>query len=142
LFYCICLQALFGFSSKAVARQPMGGQVVPDRAKVLPLILAPPAKKGKWGAKTQRKAGAARAPRSASGRGHRQKSTKAMADQTLVNVGAGTSDELPLVLRQSFKDSRYSPSTRMEEIEWKIMLEQFVASGIVIKDKIIDIDSD
>jgi hypothetical protein len=30
----------------------------------------------------------------------------------------------------------------MEEIEWKIMLEQFVASGVVVKDKIIDIDSD
>jgi hypothetical protein len=29
----------------------------------------------------------------------------------------------------------------MEEIEWKIMLEQFVASGVVVKDKIIDIDS-
>jgi hypothetical protein len=39
-----------------------------------------------------------------------------------VNVGVGTSDELPLVLRQSFKDGRYSPSTRMEEVEWKIML--------------------
>jgi hypothetical protein len=30
----------------------------------------------------------------------------------------------------------------MEEIEWKIMLEQFVASGVVVKDKIIDINSD
>jgi hypothetical protein len=29
----------------------------------------------------------------------------------------------------------------MEEIEWKIMLEQFVASGVVVKDEIIDIDS-
>jgi hypothetical protein len=29
---------------------------------------------------------------------------KAMADLALVNVGAGTSDELPLVLRRSFKD--------------------------------------
>jgi hypothetical protein len=54
------------------------------------------------------------APRSASGRGHGQKSMKAMADQALVNVGVGTSDKLPLVLRQSFKDSRYSPSTGME----------------------------
>jgi hypothetical protein len=30
----------------------------------------------------------------------------------------------------------------MEEIEWKIMLEQFVPSGVVVKDEIIDIDSD
>jgi hypothetical protein len=30
----------------------------------------------------------------------------------------------------------------MEEIEWQIMLVQFVASGVVVKDKIIDIDSD
>jgi hypothetical protein len=30
----------------------------------------------------------------------------------------------------------------MEEIEWQIMLEQFVASGVVVKDEIIDIDND
>jgi hypothetical protein len=48
---------------------------------------------------------------------------KEMADQALVDVGAGTSNQLPLVIRQSFKDDRYSPSTRMEEIEWQIMLE-------------------
>jgi hypothetical protein len=42
---------------------------------------------------------------------------KAMADQALVDVGVGTSDELLLALRQSFKDGRYSPSTGMEEIE-------------------------
>jgi hypothetical protein len=29
----------------------------------------------------------------------------------------------------------------MEEIEWQIMLEQFVVSRVVIKDEIIDIDS-
>jgi hypothetical protein len=59
----------------------------------------PLAKKGKQGAKAPRKTGAAQAPRSTSGRGCRRKSAKAMADLTLVNVGAGTSDELPLVLR-------------------------------------------
>jgi hypothetical protein len=42
---------------------------------------------------------------------------KAMSDQALVDVGVGTSDELLLALRQSFKDGRYSPSTGMEEIE-------------------------
>jgi hypothetical protein len=120
----------------------MGGRVVLDRAEALPLILVPPAKKGKRGAKAPRKTGAAQAPCSASGRGYRQKSAKAMADRALENVGAETSDELPLVLRQSFKDGQYSPLTGMEEIEWKIMLEQFVASGVVVKDEIIDIDSD
>jgi hypothetical protein len=120
----------------------MGGRVVPARAEVLPLILAPPTKKGTRGAKAPRRTDTTRAPHSASGRGHRQKSAKAMADQALVNVGVGTSDELPLVLRQSFKDGRYSPSAGMEEIEWKIMLEQFIESGVVIKDEIIDIDSD
>jgi hypothetical protein len=40
-----------------------------------------------------------------------------MADQALIDVGAGTSDELPLVIRQSFEDGRYSPSTGLEEIE-------------------------
>jgi hypothetical protein len=47
LFCCICLRALFGFSSKAEAWRPMGGRVVPARTEVLPLILVPLAKKGK-----------------------------------------------------------------------------------------------
>jgi hypothetical protein len=71
LFYCICLRALFGFSSKAEARQPMGGRLVPAHAEALPLILAPLAKKGKWGAKALRKTDVAQAPRSASSRGRR-----------------------------------------------------------------------
>jgi hypothetical protein len=48
----------------------------------------------------------------------------------------------PLVIKHSFEDGRYSPSTRMKEIEWQIMLEQFVVSGVVVKDEIKDIDSD
>jgi hypothetical protein len=64
-----------------------------------------------------------------------------MADQALIDVGVGTSNELPLVVRQSFKDGRYSPSSGMEEIEWQIMLEYIVASGVVVEDEIIDIDS-
>jgi hypothetical protein len=67
---------------------------------------------------------------------------KAIADQVFVDVGARTSNELPLVIRQSFEDGRYSPSTGMEEIEWQIMLEQFVVSGVVVMDEIKDIDSD
>jgi hypothetical protein len=30
----------------------------------------------------------------------------------------------------------------MEEIEWQIILEQFVVRGVVVKDEIINIDSD
>jgi hypothetical protein len=56
-------------------------------------------------------------------------------------VEVGASDELPLVIRQSFKDDRYCPSTGMEEREWQIMLEQFIAIGVVVKDEIINIDS-
>jgi hypothetical protein len=50
-------------------QRPLGGRVVPARAEALLLILAPPAKMGKWGAKAMRKTGAAQAPHSASGRG-------------------------------------------------------------------------
>jgi hypothetical protein len=120
----------------------MGGRVVPERVEALPLIPVPPTKKGKRGAKAPRNTGVTRAPHSASVRRHGQKSVKAMVDQAVIDIGAGTSEELPLVNRQSFKDGRYSPSTGMEEMEWQIMLEQFVASGVVVKDEIIDIDSD
>jgi hypothetical protein len=67
--------------------------------EALPLVLVPLAKKGKWGAKDPRKTGMARASCSASGRGRGRKSVKAIADQALVNVGVGTSDELLLVVR-------------------------------------------
>jgi hypothetical protein len=60
----------------------------------------------------------------------------------LLDAEAGASDELPLIIKQSFKDGRYSPSTDMEEREWQIILEQFIASGVVVKGKIINIDSD
>jgi hypothetical protein len=96
LIYCIYSHVLFGFSSKAEARWPIARQIVPTRAEALPLIPAPSAKKGKWGAKAPRKTGAAGAPHSTSVRGHRWKSVKAIVDQVLVDVGARTSDELPI----------------------------------------------
>jgi hypothetical protein len=65
-----------------------------------------------------------------------------IADRVLLDVEAGDSDELPLLVRQSFKDGRYSPSTGMEEREWQIMLEQFIAMSVVVKDEVINIDSD
>jgi hypothetical protein len=66
---------------------------------------------------------------------------KAVADLVLLEVEAGASNELPLAI-QSFKDGQYSSSTRMEEVGWQIMLEQFIASGVVVKTEIINIDSD
>jgi hypothetical protein len=65
-----------------------------------------------------------------------------IANRVLLDVEAGDSDELPLLVRQSFKDGQYSPSTRMEEREWQIMLEQFIATSVVVKDEVINIDSD
>jgi hypothetical protein len=47
-----------------------------------------------------------------------------MANHILIDVGAGASDELLLVVKQSFKDGQYRPSTGIEEIEWQIMLEK------------------
>jgi hypothetical protein len=60
----------------------------------------------------------------------------------LLDVDAGDSDVLLLSIRQSFKDGRYSPSTGMEEREWQIMLEQSIASRVVVKNEVINIDSD
>jgi hypothetical protein len=67
---------------------------------------------------------------------------KAVANRLLVDVEVGASDELPLLIKQSFRDSRYSPSTGMEKLEWQIMLQQFIVSGVVVKDEIVNIDSD
>jgi hypothetical protein len=91
---------------------------------VPPLIPVHLAKKGKQCARALRKTSAMRAPCSTSGRGHGRGSTKAMANHILIDVGAGASDELLLVVKQSFKDGQYSPSTGIEEIEWQIMLEK------------------
>jgi hypothetical protein len=92
----------------------------------------PPANRGKRGTKALRKTGVDWAPHSISVRGHGRKFAKAMADRALIDVGVGTSDELPLVISQSFKVDQDSTSTEMEEIECQIMLEQFVASGVVV----------
>jgi hypothetical protein len=40
-----------------------------------------------------------------------------MVDRVILDVEMGASDELPLMIRQSFKDGRYSPLTGMEEVE-------------------------
>jgi hypothetical protein len=40
-----------------------------------------------------------------------------MADRVLLDIKGEASDEDPLVIKQSFKDGRYSPSIGMEEKE-------------------------
>jgi hypothetical protein len=120
----------------------MAGQVVPARVEAAPLVSAALAEKRQHGAKALWKTSARRAPLSVSVRGRGRKSTKAVADLVLLEVEAGASDELPLMIRQSFKDGRYSPWTRMEEVEWQVILEQFIASGVVVKTEVIKIDSD
>jgi hypothetical protein len=67
---------------------------------------------------------------------------KFVANSTSLDVEEGASDELLLAIRQSFKDGRYSPLTGTEEVEWQIMLEQFIVSGVVVKNEVINIDSD
>jgi hypothetical protein len=120
----------------------MAGQVVPARAEVPPLVLIALAEKRKCGAKASQKTGVRRASHSTSARGRGRKFTKVVANLTLLDVEAGVSDELPLMIRQSFRDDRCSPSTGMEEVEWQIMLEQFIASGVVVKNEVINIDTD
>jgi hypothetical protein len=83
-----------------------------------------------------------RALRSASVRGRRHGSVKIKTNRVLLDVDVRASNELPLAIMQSFKDGRYSPSTGMEEREWQIMLEQFIASRVVVKNEIINIDID
>jgi hypothetical protein len=56
-------------------------------------------------------------------RGRRQGSVKVKTGRVLLDVDAGDPDELPLAIRQSFKDGRYSPLTSMEERVCQIMLE-------------------
>jgi hypothetical protein len=82
----------------------MGGQIVAAHAEALPLIPAPLAKKGKRGTKALRKTGVTRALCSASVIGCGRGSTKVMVDWVLIDVVAETSNELLLMIRQSFKD--------------------------------------
>jgi hypothetical protein len=78
----------------------------------------------------------------ASVRGRGQGPAKVKTNRVLLDVDTGASDKLPLAIRQSFGDDHYSPSTGMVEREWQIMLEQFIVSGVVVKNEVINIDSD
>jgi hypothetical protein len=67
---------------------------------------------------------------------------KVKTDRVLLDTEVRASNELPLLVQQSFREGRYYPSTGMEERGGQIMLEQFIAMGVVVKDKVINIDND
>jgi hypothetical protein len=50
-------------------------------------------------------------------RGRERGSAKIKTNRILLDDAVGGSDELPLIIRQSFKDGHYSPLTGMEERE-------------------------
>jgi hypothetical protein len=75
-------------------------------------------------------------------RGRRQGSAKVKTNTVFLDVDAGASDELPLAIRQSFTYGHFSTLTGMEEREWQMMLEQFIVSGVVVKNEVINIYSD
>jgi hypothetical protein len=143
----VCLIALvymgyLVFCSKVGAQWPVVGQIVPIGMKASLSAQAPLSKKIRQGGKASQKTSNRRAPCLASVRGHEQGSAKVKTDRVLLDVDVGGFDELSLAIRQSFKDGHYSPSTGMEEREWQIMLEQFIASGVVVKNEVLNIDSD
>jgi hypothetical protein len=59
----------------------------------------------------------------------------------LFDIDTGASDELSFVIRQSFKDCCYTPSTAMEEAVAD-NVGAVIVSGVVVKNEIINIDSD
>jgi hypothetical protein len=77
----------------------------------------PPAKRRKRGAKAPGKASTTRAMCSASVRGCGRKSVKAVVDRLLVDVEMGASDELLLLIKQSFRDETVVTLLRPE---WKL----------------------
>jgi hypothetical protein len=88
------------------------------------------------------KANNQRATPSVSGRGRGRGSTKFKTGRVLLDAEVGASVELQPLVKQSFKEGHYSASTGMEDSEWQIMMEQFIAMGVVVKNQVINIDSD
>jgi hypothetical protein len=83
-----------------------------------------------------------RAPSSVRGRGRGQNSAKAKANRVLLDSEAGGSGDLLPIVKMSFQDGRYSPLTGMEMIEWQIILEQFIAMGLILNEEVVNIDSE
>jgi hypothetical protein len=99
-------------------------------------------KRKRQGKGASRKDNSNRAPCYSRGMGHGKGSVKAKAIRVLLDVEVGGFSELPPIVKRSFREGRYSPSIGMEMNEWQIMLEQFVAMGVDVKEEVINIDSD
>jgi hypothetical protein len=67
---------------------------------------------------------------------------KAKANRVLLDAEAGGFGELPPIVKQSFQEGSYSHLTGMEMSGWQIMLEQFIAIEVVVKEEVININSD
>jgi hypothetical protein len=130
-----CLYWLFGFSSKTEVRLDKAGGVECHGA-VAPLVKA----KKRCG-QAPHKSNNSQASHAVRGRGRGRGPVKVKANKVLLDAEAGASDRLLPLVKQSFKEGHYSPSTGTEE-EWQIMVEQFIAMGVVVKDEVINIDSD
>jgi hypothetical protein len=96
----------------------MAGQVVLVSAEAPPPAWAHLCKKRKQGSGASQKTNTRQGPCSANVRSRGRGLMKVKTNRVLLYVDAGHSDELPLVVRQSFKDGLYSPSISMEEMEW------------------------
>jgi hypothetical protein len=116
---------------------------VGHRGTAAPLaVRAPQTKKKRQGVGALLKANNQRATPSVSGRGRGRGSTKFKTGRVLLDAEVGASVELQPLVKQSFKEGHYSASTGMEDSEWQIMMEQFIAMGVVVKNQVINIDSD
>jgi hypothetical protein len=50
--------------------------------------------------------------------------------------------DLPPIVKKSFQEGCCSPSIGMEMSDWQIMLEQFIAMGVVVKEEVVNINSE
>jgi hypothetical protein len=141
-FLCPCLYELFDFSSKAELRRGRVEGVERHGAMTSSAGWTLQTKRKRQGVRAPCKSNCCQASCSVRGKGCGQGSAKVKTARVLLDAEAGASDELPPLVKQSFKEGRYSSSTGMEVVEWQIMLEQFIAMRVVVKDKVINIDSD
>jgi hypothetical protein len=79
---------------------------------------------------------------SAPKKSHGGASAKDKAKKVLLDSEAGTSGDLSPRVRNSFLERRYSPSTGMEFHKWQIVLEQFMAIGMIVKEEDVSVDSE
>jgi hypothetical protein len=62
--------------------------------------------------------------------------------KVLLDSEAGTFGDLSPRVRHSFLEGCYSPSMGMEFDNCEIILEQFLAMGMIVKEEDVSVDSD